>query len=41
MDEASSSEPWFGIEQEYFIMSKIGSHLEWPIQWPVGDFPAP
>ena len=34
-------EPWFGIEQEYVLMDPIGSGIEWPYGWPLGNFPKP
>jgi len=38
--EAEAKEdPWFGIEQEYILMTGIGTHLQWPYKWPPGGYP--
>ena len=34
-------DPWFGIEQEYILTQRIGSHIDWPIGWGQGQFPGP
>jgi glutamine synthetase len=31
--------PWFGIEQEYVMMTHIGTSIEWPFGWPLGGYP--
>ncbi|CAD8213098.1 unnamed protein product [Paramecium octaurelia] len=41
MQEASDSDPWFGIEQEYFMLKRTGTTHLWPLGWPVGGFPYP
>ena len=33
--------PWFGIEQEYAILTPIGTGLTWPYGWPLGGYPKP
>lgn len=38
---AESSEPWFGIEQEYFLEEITGTTQRWPLGWPKGGFPFP
>ena len=40
-ENVENHDPWFGFEQEYAVSSKIGSHLEWPLGWPIGGFPQP
>lgn len=37
MDANAKHEPWFGLEQEYTILSAEG----WPYGWPKGGYPAP
>jgi len=37
MEKAKSSEPWFGIEQEYTMLTK----KKWPLGWPEGGYPGP
>ncbi len=32
-------DPWFGIEQEYVMLTPIGTSLSTPLGWPVGGFP--
>ena len=34
-------DPWFGIEQEYAILTPIGTGLTWPLGWPLGNYPKP
>jgi glutamine synthetase len=31
MDEAKGHKPWFGIEQEYFLMKRTGTNHTWPL----------
>ena len=40
-ENVEKHDPWFGFEQEYAVSAKVGSHLEWPLGWPVGGFPQP
>jgi len=35
---AEGEEPWFGIEQEYYLLDV---NTNWPLGWPCGDFPGP
>lgn len=41
MKDAASSDPWFGIEQEYFLFVRTGTTYSWPLGWPNGGFPYP
>ena len=42
MQEANvDHEPWFGLEQEYFLVQDIGTTSVWPYAWPLDGFPAP
>ncbi|KAM3144357.1 hypothetical protein pb186bvf_003521 [Paramecium bursaria] len=41
MEEAKEHEPWFGIEQEYFLLKRTGTTHIWPLGWPTGGFPYP
>lgn len=34
-------EPWFGMEQEYVLITPYGTNLEWPYGWPMGGYPKP
>lgn len=38
MEEAKGQDPWFGIEQEFFLTQKNGSR---PLGWPKDGYPAP
>eukprot|EP00331_Platyophrya_macrostoma_P001914 CAMPEP_0176424774 /NCGR_PEP_ID=MMETSP0127-20121128/11024_1 /TAXON_ID=938130 /ORGANISM="Platyophrya macrostoma, Strain WH" /LENGTH=387 /DNA_ID=CAMNT_0017805869 /DNA_START=33 /DNA_END=1196 /DNA_ORIENTATION=+ len=38
MNEAKDEEPWFGIEQEYIILSPEGTLHKYPIGFPKGGF---
>jgi len=37
MEKVKAHEPWFGIEQEYTMLSK----KKWPLGWPEEGFPGP
>ncbi|EAR82744.1 glutamine synthetase (macronuclear) [Tetrahymena thermophila SB210] len=41
MNEAKHEDPWFGIEQEYFLFSRTGTTHAWPLGWPDGGYPFP
>lgn len=41
MKESAASDPWFGIEQEYFLFVRQGTSHRWPLGWPEGGFPFP
>jgi len=41
MEDAKKSDPWFGIEQEYFLFVRKGTTSRWPLGWPEGGFPYP
>jgi len=41
MNDAASHDPWFGIEQEYFLFVRKGTTSQWPLMWPEGGFPYP
>lgn len=42
MDLAKDFEPWFGIEQEYTMISiEVPQINSWPLGWPEGGFPGP
>jgi glutamine synthetase len=41
MEEAKNSDPWFGIEQEYFMLTRQGTTHKWPLGWPEGGYPHP
>lgn len=34
-------DPWFGFEQEYTLMRKVGHCKEWPLGWPIAGYPRP
>jgi glutamine synthetase len=40
MKEAEADKPWFGMEQEFFLLKRTGTGIEWPLGWPLGGFPA-
>lgn len=37
--ECEEQDPWFGIEQEYFITVRDGTRNTWPLGWPSDGFP--
>ena len=41
MEEAKHEDPWFGMEQEFFIYRKAGATYEWPLGFPLGGYPFP
>ena len=41
MEEAKVHEPWFGIEQEFFLFQSVGTGIEWPYGFPLGGYAAP
>ena len=41
MNEAKDQDPWFGIEQEFFLTSKMGGYYQRPYGWPKDGFPEP
>lgn len=41
MDDAKHEKPWFGIEQEFQMMTRTGTTTEWPLGWPMGGYPYP
>ena len=41
MKEAAAEDPWFGMEQEFFLFRKAGTTVEWPLGFPMGGFPVP
>jgi glutamine synthetase len=41
MTDAAKHDPWFGIEQEYFLFTRKGTTSRWPLGWPEGGFPYP
>jgi len=41
MEESKNEQPWFGIEQEYFLFQRTGTVSQWPLNWPKGGFPFP
>jgi len=40
-NQDGNHDPWFGIEQEYFIFQPIGTGLRWPLGWVPGSYPKP
>jgi glutamine synthetase len=34
MEDAKDQVPWFGLEQEFFIMNRNGTNDAWPLGWP-------
>ncbi|CAD8152615.1 unnamed protein product [Paramecium pentaurelia] len=41
MEKAKEFNPWFGIEQEYYLLKRTGTTHTWPLGWPNGGFPYP
>ena len=41
MEEAKDHDPWFGLEQEFFLFVRTGTTHEWPLGWPQDGFPWP
>lgn len=41
MKESAHEDPWFGIEQEYFIKVRDGTLSSWPLGFPTNGFPQP
>lgn len=41
MKEAEDDHPWFGIEQEFQMMTRTGTTHTWPLGWPAGGYPFP
>lgn len=41
MEASKAEEPWFGIEQEYFLQGRTGTTEKWPLGFPRGGFPQP
>ena len=41
MNDAKTEDPWFGIEQEFFLYEKTGTFSEWPLGWPKSGYPSP
>jgi glutamine synthetase len=41
MEDAKHEVPWFGIEQEYFLLNCFGTTAKWPLGWPKGGYPHP
>ncbi|CAI2366205.1 unnamed protein product [Moneuplotes crassus] len=39
-EEAEEHHPWFGIEQEYYLMECSNAFTQWPLGWPQGGFPS-
>lgn len=39
MTDAANEDPWFGIEQEFFLLVRNGTTNAWPLGWPEGGFP--
>lgn len=39
--EVEGHDPWFGIEQEYFLTSKNGQLIPRPYGWPKDGYPEP
>lgn len=35
------NDPWFGIEQEYTILQRLGTDITWPLGFPMGGYPRP
>jgi len=40
-DASEGEHPWFGIEQEYTLFSRVNTNSRWPLGWPAGAFPGP
>lgn len=41
MQEAASEEPWFGVEQEYFLLNPDLNIVKRPLGWPEKGLPSP
>lgn len=41
MEEAKEHDPWFGLEQEFFITEKNGGFHSRPYGWPKDGYPNP
>lgn len=41
MEEAKEHDPWFGIEQEFFMVEKQGGYFARPLGFPKDGFPEP
>jgi glutamine synthetase len=39
-DENKGEEPWYGIEQEYQMLTGLGKFSTWPLGWPKDGYPA-
>ncbi|CAI2366196.1 unnamed protein product [Moneuplotes crassus] len=39
-EECKDEQPWYGIEQEYYLMECSNAFTQWPLGWPEGGFPS-